>query len=132
MTTRWVWKTHVIVPIADVETIRAIAADIDPDPASTGGFTVRLSANGEEPATHVYGGWPMTEAMRSQADAIVAAWEANGLSECPRVWRCYADTSALASSNVSAIGDNAQHFDTDDVLAAAGLQIIRPPDEEGP
>jgi len=128
MATKWIWKTHVIVPIADAETIRSIAAGIDPDPNSTGGFTVRLSASGEEPVTHVYGGWPMTEAVRQQADAVMVDWQGSGLSECPRFWRCDALAGVLVSSNVSEAG-GAWSFD--DSLTAAGLQVIRP-DTEGP
>ena len=122
MTTRWLWKNYIIASVADAYRIREIAADIDPDPASDGGFSVLLSDDGGDPATHVLGGWPMTSEMLLVVEPVLTDWHGYGLTECPRYWRCNALTCELASSNVSETGSA---WTLDDVLAAAGLHVIR-------
>ena len=120
--TEWIWRNHVIVPAQDADIIRAIAKRIDPDPGSVGGFWLGLSANGEEPVTHVAADSPITQAMLNQMQQALMSWQQEGLSAMPMFWRMHAGDTTLAASNVSVeIGES---WSFDRTLDAAGLKKV--------
>lgn len=124
----YLYRIHVIIPLADRTAANAIAADIDPD--TGGGETfgdANVSASGHEPGTHVLISTAATETMRGEMLAAFNDWQTNGLSEAPRFWQCDIDTDALQASNVTEA--TGQTFTVTDVLAAAGLLFVVP---EGP
>lgn len=117
---KWKWRVVVIVPAAS----KAIAEDAARQINSTGpdyegdAFTVALSADGTEPATH-YG------LYTSATDAMIAAM---GMA-LPQIagaqyWR-HDLIGALAASNVT--DATGQPWGWDESLAEAGLAVVVTP-----
>jgi hypothetical protein len=80
----YIFRLYQIVPIANVNAVRQLAKQIDPDPASDGGFSVPLSADGGATITH-YG--QNTACSQAQLRAMAQQRLANVDAQAIDYWR---------------------------------------------
>lgn len=118
----WPYRHIVIVSAEEQAAANVVAASIDPDDGSDT-FGVRLSASGNEPATHFGCHTLANEAMAG------VMYDSQSLLTSVRWWRTSADTQLLIDSNTPH-GSIGQRFTWQDALTSLSLQPIAP--EETP
>jgi hypothetical protein len=93
------------------------------DNASNAFGSPNLSADGQEPATHILVATAATEQSR-EAAALLIQWQLIGFSEPPRYWRLDALSGVLMKSNISS-ADVGRPWSAAQSLVAAGLQFVQ-------
>jgi len=64
--TKWIYRYVLVIPIVQTSPASIVAKDWDSDTGGDKTFSVRLSANGKEPATHLACETAMTAPMRTK------------------------------------------------------------------